>query len=74
MKKTLLIILSFSISYGLSAEWTIVQIYPIPEAGDNLIPMVTKLNRNYPNPFNSITKISFDLAEKTEVHLQVFNT
>ncbi|MDO9576685.1 MAG: choice-of-anchor D domain-containing protein [Candidatus Cloacimonadales bacterium] len=45
----------------------------ITNAGNNLIPLVTKLNGNYPNPFNPNTKISFDLAEETDVNLVIYN-
>jgi len=40
---------------------------------NDLIPTVTRLNNNYPNPFNPSTKISFDIAKKAKVELVIFN-
>lgn len=37
------------------------------------VPMVTRLHRNFPNPFNPYTFISFDVAERTEVTIDIFN-
>ncbi len=52
----------------------------ITNAGNNLLPLVTQLNGNYPNPFNpsgagrsSSTAISFQLAEKNLVELVIYN-
>lgn len=38
-----------------------------------VIPLVTQLNSAYPNPFNPSTSISFDLAEKAGVNIEIFN-
>ncbi len=40
---------------------------------DNPNPMVTRLQYNYPNPFNIETAISFDLAVPGNVQLRIFN-
>ncbi|PID30271.1 MAG: hypothetical protein CR982_01250 [Candidatus Cloacimonadota bacterium] len=40
---------------------------------DETLPKVTKLNGNYPNPFNPKTTISFDLSESGLVSLKVYN-
>jgi hypothetical protein len=40
---------------------------------DNAPGLVTRLNNNYPNPFNPTTTISFDLAKPGKVSLRVFN-
>lgn len=40
---------------------------------DNIIPVATQLNYNYPNPFNPHTTISYQLAEKSKVKIDVFN-
>ncbi|MCP4293742.1 MAG: S8 family serine peptidase [bacterium] len=37
------------------------------------LPAVTRLNPNVPNPFNPMTKISFDLAHNGSVRLGIFN-
>ncbi|MCL2065629.1 MAG: C25 family cysteine peptidase [Candidatus Cloacimonetes bacterium] len=38
-----------------------------------ILPLVTKLKGNYPNPFNPSTTISFDLANEGHVRIDVFN-
>lgn len=38
------------------------------------LPLVTGLHRNYPNPFNPETIISFSLAEPSKVVIEVFNS
>lgn len=37
------------------------------------IPIEVKLNKNYPNPFNPATQISYQLPERSSVTLDVFN-
>ena len=39
----------------------------------NLIPVVTKLYGNYPNPFNPITNISYGLSEDSKVSIIIYN-
>ena len=39
----------------------------------NEIPNVFKLYTNYPNPFNPVTKIKFDIAKNTNVNFQVYD-
>ena len=41
--------------------------------GDIVLPMVSALNPNYPNPFNPMTTISFDLAEQGRVRISIFS-
>ncbi len=40
---------------------------------DQLLPKVTALTGNYPNPFNPKTTLQFDLAEPSEVVLQIYD-
>ncbi|MFC1898241.1 choice-of-anchor D domain-containing protein [Candidatus Cloacimonadota bacterium] len=58
---------------GISGPSNVVSV-EITDAGNNLLPLITKLNGNHPNPFNPTTKISFDLAEDADVSLQIYNT
>ncbi len=37
------------------------------------LPLANSLNSNYPNPFNNSTNISFNLAEKSNVNIEIFN-
>lgn len=39
----------------------------------NQLPMVTRLNPNVPNPFNPMTKISFDLSQSGPVRLGIYD-
>lgn len=48
--------------------------YPFVDNDDNNNPgLVTRLNRNFPNPFNPTTTISFDIAKAGSVKLNVYN-
>jgi hypothetical protein len=38
-----------------------------------IIPEVTALTGNYPNPFNPVTTISFDLKENAQVSIDIYN-
>jgi hypothetical protein len=40
---------------------------------DNIYPLITKLERNYPNPFNPKTTINFSLEEPCNVTLDIYN-
>jgi len=47
---------------------------PYVAGGDAQNPaLITRLNSNYPNPFNPTTTISFDLAESGRARLSVYN-
>ena len=37
------------------------------------VPRVTALYQNEPNPFNPTTRISFDLAQKGQVEIRIFD-
>ena len=40
---------------------------------DNQIPGVFALHNNYPNPFNPVTNITYDIPEVSEVKLEIYN-
>ncbi len=40
---------------------------------ENILPFITELTGNYPNPFNPITIINYSLAEEGNIELIVFN-
>ncbi len=37
------------------------------------VPVVYKLHQNFPNPFNPVTKIKFDLPEQSNVNIKVYD-
>ncbi len=39
----------------------------------DIVPMITRLNKNYPNPFNPETTISFDINKSQHVKLEIYN-
>ena len=45
----------------------------VSNVDDNLIPQVTKLKGNFPNPFNPETSISFAVKENGPLSLKIFN-
>jgi len=54
---------------GENTEWELVEVER-PEAA---LPTVTSLARNYPNPFNTTTEITYALAEAGDVQLTIYN-
>ena len=51
-----------------------VQVINITTIDDeSVLPLVTQLKGNYPNPFNPETTISFDLAKDSKVVIDIFN-
>ncbi len=38
-----------------------------------VLPEVFALHQNYPNPFNPVTRLRFDLPEKSRVRLEIYN-
>jgi len=44
------------------------------DTDDAIIPIVSQLYANYPNPFNPSTTISFDMARAGRVSIEVFNS
>ncbi len=61
--------------YSNSAESYLSEIvYADFSDGSNpVIPLITELKGNFPNPFNPITEIKFSLAKDSEVTLEIFN-
>jgi hypothetical protein len=43
------------------------------DPGHSVLPVVSALNPNYPNPFNPMTTISFDLAAPGRVRISIFS-
>ncbi|MCF7918808.1 MAG: immune inhibitor A [Candidatus Cloacimonetes bacterium] len=48
--------------------------YFINQTSGNEIPLTTALTGNYPNPFNPVTLISYQLAADANVQLSIYNT
>ncbi len=44
-----------------------------PDNAGNIIPLVTELRGNFPNPFNPDTKIAFSLNKQSHVQITIFN-
>ncbi|MFC1887356.1 T9SS type A sorting domain-containing protein [Candidatus Cloacimonadota bacterium] len=42
-------------------------------ASDDLIPLVTELSGNFPNPFNPVTNIKFALSQNDHVRIDIYN-
>lgn len=53
--------------------WSFRTVEPVNVDRTVDFPLYTRLQRNYPNPFNPETTISFSLAERGKVLLEVFN-
>lgn len=45
----------------------------LTKTGEVLPPAATQLFQNYPNPFNPVTSIKYDLAENSQVRMDIFN-
>ena len=56
--------------------WYIDDVYYTNPTGTNdnsIIPLVTELSGNYPNPFNPATSISYSLSQESNVQIDIFN-
>jgi len=56
--------------------WYIDDIYytnPTGISDNSIIPKVTSLNGNYPNPFNPTTTIAYSLSKEAHVNIEIFN-
>ena len=45
----------------------------VSNVDDNLVPLITELQGNYPNPFNPETAISYAVKEDGAVNLKIYN-
>ena len=45
----------------------------VVNADEDLIPLITKLNKNYPNPFNPSTTIDYSLKENSKGSINIYN-
>jgi len=43
------------------------------DANNTIIPDVTALKGNYPNPFNPVTNIAFSISEPANVRIDIYN-
>jgi len=65
--------------YGLTALYNNYESEPslqeieLTNSSDDLIPLLTKLSGNHPNPFNPETTINYQLAENSFVQLEIYN-
>ncbi len=59
---------------GMESDPSEIAEYTTVDADGNTIPLITKLNGNYPNPFNPETTISFSVAQTSSfVSVEIFN-
>jgi len=58
---------------GQTLEGIIFDLTPVSDNDGVVIPLVTALQSNFPNPFNPSTVIAFDLAQDGHVTIDVFN-
>jgi uncharacterized protein (DUF362 family) len=54
-------------------EMDVITIVNPTSAGEQELPVSTRLHQNYPNPFNSQTQIQFEIPRPTDVRLDVFD-
>ena len=46
---------------------------PFGDVNDNLHPITFDLHQNFPNPFNPVTSIGYDIPEACEVQISIYN-
>lgn len=60
-----------------TGPWSATWMFTVSTIGlsiiSNIIPVEFKLYHNYPNPFNPVTKIKFDLPKKSKTSLVVYD-
>jgi len=52
---------------------SLIQIVPSDVAESPVFPGDFSLDRNYPNPFNPVTKIQYTLPEQANIRIEIFN-
>ena len=70
---TCLDLLEFYASYGLFLQFCVYMSDVESDEGDFHLPTRFSLSQNYPNPFNPSTTIHFNVKEKCDVSLQVYD-
>ena len=70
---TLFVTDNFGTRDELNFLWN-VTVNNVSGSGEVLIPVITKLFQNHPNPFNPITNIQFDIKENETGVLSIYNT
>ena len=50
-----------------------LEVTDVSAVGDELLPRMTALNQNIPNPFNPMTEIKFSLPKTTQVELRIYD-
>ncbi len=58
--------------YEIETIW-LVHVEPGSGAGNELLPVITVLSKNFPNPFNPTTTIKFDIKERETGKLSIYN-
>jgi len=63
------------VGFTLAANYTFdpVDMTSLGDKDDVVIPKVTALKGNYPNPFNPTTTIAFDMAKDGQVSIDIYN-
>ncbi|MCK4654916.1 MAG: PKD domain-containing protein, partial [Candidatus Cloacimonetes bacterium] len=69
---TLFVTDNFGTRDELNFLWN-VTVNDVSGSGEVLIPVITKLFQNHPNPFNPLTNIQFDIKENEMGVLSIFN-
>lgn len=58
---------------SLPSQQIALHIDTVANDDDNYIPLVTKLEGNYPNPFNPVTTIRFAVKEPGKISINIYN-
>ncbi|MEA1971693.1 MAG: T9SS type A sorting domain-containing protein [Candidatus Cloacimonadota bacterium] len=63
--------IAFDEEYNIETIWTI----SVEEGSgvNDLLPLMSKLHQNFPNPFNPLTTIKYSLKENADIRIDIFN-